>query len=65
MAVYAAAVCLSTAAARVGEPYDRAFLPVVYATMHFSWGAGFLRTCIADGPPIRAALEAIRHAVSR
>jgi hypothetical protein len=26
----------------------------VFAAMHFSWGLGFLRGCLAFGPPLAA-----------
>jgi hypothetical protein len=29
-------------------------LPAVFAMMHFSWGLGFLRGCLAFGPPLAA-----------
>jgi len=33
---------------------DAAGLPVVFAVMHLSWGLGFLRGCLAFGPPLAA-----------
>ena len=56
LAAYGAAVALETVrAARRGEPLaDAASLPAVFATMHFAWGAGFLRGCAVLGIPWRA-----------
>ncbi len=33
---------------------DAAALPAVFATMHVSWGFGFLWGCLKFGPPVRA-----------
>ncbi|MGH3266975.1 MAG: hypothetical protein ACRDNS_33905, partial [Trebonia sp.] len=33
---------------------EPARLAVVWAVMHLSYGAGFLRGCVAYGPPIEA-----------
>jgi glycosyltransferase involved in cell wall biosynthesis len=55
LAGYAAAVlATSAAAARDADPGDAAGLPAVFATMHFSWGAGFLVACATHGPPLKA-----------
>jgi succinoglycan biosynthesis protein ExoA len=40
-------------------PRDAAGVPVVLATMHISWGLGFLTGCVRFGPPVRAALRAV------
>jgi succinoglycan biosynthesis protein ExoA len=56
------ALCLTGESARQalrGHPSEAALLPGVLATMHFSWGAGFLLGCVKFGPPF----EAIRSAV--
>ncbi|HKH40974.1 MAG TPA: glycosyltransferase family 2 protein [Solirubrobacterales bacterium] len=42
-----------------GHRTEAALLPAVLATMHFSWGAGFLLGCVKFGPPV----EAIRSAL--
>ena len=41
-----------------GAGGEARFAPLVLATMHLSWGAGFLAGCAAHGPPV-AALEAL------
>jgi hypothetical protein len=43
-----------TAALRDARPGDAAWLPVVLAAMHVSWGLGFLRGCLRFGPPLAA-----------
>ena len=55
LAAYAAAVALEAVRAARSEPLaDAASLPAVFATMHFAWGAGFLRGCAVLGIPWRA-----------
>jgi succinoglycan biosynthesis protein ExoA len=49
LAAYAAAVLATSA--RAGRPAE---LPLVFATMHFSWGIGFLRACSVLGVPWEA-----------
>jgi hypothetical protein len=44
----------SARAAREHSPSDAVGLPAVFAMMHFSWGLGFLRGCLAFGPPLGA-----------
>jgi glycosyltransferase involved in cell wall biosynthesis len=44
----------SAPTARKDGPAEGAGLAVVFATMHLSWGAGFLRGCAAHGPPFAA-----------
>lgn len=56
---YLVAVGASAATARVEARRDRLALPLVYATMHGSWGAGFLRTCVTEGPPTGAIAAAL------
>ena len=51
VAAYGAAVL---AASVRSSPADAAALPLVFATMHLSWGAGFLRGCATLGVPWRA-----------
>jgi hypothetical protein len=41
------------------DPHDAAGVPVVLATMHLSWGLGFLAGCLRFGPPWRGALHAV------
>jgi hypothetical protein len=51
-----AAAVLGTSArvAREHSVRDAAGLPAVFAAMHFAWGLGFLRGCLAFGPPLAA-----------
>jgi succinoglycan biosynthesis protein ExoA len=52
------------ASARVavrGDRRDAAFLPAVFATMHLSWGFGFLVGCARFGIPLRALTTIIRR----
>jgi succinoglycan biosynthesis protein ExoA len=54
VAAYAAAVLATSARA---APGDTAALALVFATMHFSWGVGFLRGCATLGVPWRAVID--------
>ena len=55
LAAYAVAVLSASAqVARRGSARDTVGLPLVFATMHFSWGTGFLAGCARFGPPLRA-----------
>ena len=57
------ALCLIGEAARQasrGRRTDAALLPAVLATMHFSWGAGFLLGCVKFGPPVDAIKRGAR-----
>jgi succinoglycan biosynthesis protein ExoA len=52
---YLAALALTSV--RVSEPgreRDAAALPVVFAIMHMTWGAGFLVSFVRNGPPLAA-----------
>ncbi len=52
---WAAAVMIASApTARRDGPAEGAGLAAVFATMHLSWGAGFLRGCTSFGPPLAA-----------
>jgi glycosyltransferase involved in cell wall biosynthesis len=53
--IYAAALLAGSARAPDAGPADRAALPLVFATMHGAWGAGFLAGAARFGPPLRAA----------
>jgi glycosyltransferase involved in cell wall biosynthesis len=44
-------IAASVPTARERGPADGAGLAAVFATMHLSWGAGFLRGCTVFGPP--------------
>lgn len=49
------AALLATAASRLRvRARDACWLPVVLATMHLSWGTGFLTGTLRFGPPLRA-----------
>jgi succinoglycan biosynthesis protein ExoA len=58
LAAYAGAVAFATAGARGGSEgtdlRDVASLPCVFATMHLSWGAGFIVGCARFGLPVAA-----------
>jgi GT2 family glycosyltransferase len=60
--LYAAALILESA--RLGREHDRRGdalrLPAVFATMHATWGAGFLAGSARFGPPLAALGRAIR-----
>jgi len=59
LAAYGAAVALEVVRAARDQPLaDAAALPVVFATMHFAWGVGFLRGCAVLGIPWRALSDA-------
>ena len=61
LAAYAAATLATSAAAlRDASPGDVVGLPAVFATMHFSWGLGFLVACAEHGPPTEAIVRAVR-----
>jgi succinoglycan biosynthesis protein ExoA len=56
-ATLAYVIALVAAAARAGEdarPAEVTWLPAVWMTMHFSYGAGFLRGCARSGVPLTA-----------
>jgi succinoglycan biosynthesis protein ExoA len=55
LAAYALALTSAAARNRAGAPVSEvAALPAIWATMHFSYGAGFLRGCARYGPPLAA-----------
>jgi succinoglycan biosynthesis protein ExoA len=56
----------SMRAAREGDAREASTLPAVWATMHLSYGVGFLRGCLRYGPPIESIARLIgRRAQSR
>jgi glycosyltransferase involved in cell wall biosynthesis len=58
LAAYAAVlVAASARASKAASRNDAAALPLVFAIMHASWGAGFIYTSVREGPP----LEALAH----
>jgi succinoglycan biosynthesis protein ExoA len=54
LASYVALTVVTAARAGSDRPADAAALPLVFATMHFCWGLGFLAGCVRFGPPLRA-----------
>lgn len=63
-AVAAYALTLAAVAVVVGfrrRRPDAAGLPLVLATMHTSWGAGFLAGCARFGPPLEALGRLVRR----
>jgi succinoglycan biosynthesis protein ExoA len=55
IAVYGLAVLSASAqVARRGSRRDAVGVPLVFVTMHLSWGMGFLAGCARFGPPLRA-----------
>jgi succinoglycan biosynthesis protein ExoA len=52
-------------AARGERTADVAGVPIVLATMHASWGAGFLAGCLRFGPPTGAIRRLVRRAAER
>jgi hypothetical protein len=54
-ATAAYSVAIGVAAARVAPnrtPRDIGGVAIALATMHLSWGAGFIYGCVRNGPPI-------------
>jgi glycosyltransferase involved in cell wall biosynthesis len=64
LATYAGALAVTAArAAGDGErPADAAALPVIYAVMHFTYGAGLFAGAARDGVPLAAIVSALRRA---
>jgi hypothetical protein len=58
--IYGAALLAGSARASDAGPVDRAALPLVFATMHGAWGAGFLAGAARFGPPLTAASRLFR-----
>ena len=55
VAAWLAAVVAATAEVAMEEgPAEGAGQAAVFATMHLSWGTGFLRGCLSFGPPLAA-----------
>ena len=56
---YVAALGVNSArSASEADPSDAAWLPVVLAIMHLTWGAGFVSGSIRFGPPVEALARA-------
>ncbi|HLH66926.1 MAG TPA: glycosyltransferase family 2 protein [Solirubrobacteraceae bacterium] len=64
-AVYAGALTAAAAAAAIEGGVADAPLPAVWAVMHLSYGAGFLRGCARDGVPASAIRMALVSAALR
>ncbi|MGI9185747.1 MAG: glycosyltransferase [Solirubrobacteraceae bacterium] len=61
--LYAAVVCAESARLGRGEPpRDALGVAVVFVTMHFAWGTGFLVSCVRHGPPWAALGLQLRRA---
>jgi succinoglycan biosynthesis protein ExoA len=50
---------VSASQAAPGRRADALALPLVFATMHISWGLGFLAGSVRWGPPLRALLRVL------
>lgn len=48
-----------------GRERDAAFAPLVLATMHVAWGAGFLAGCATHGPPLLTLATLPQRALAR
>lgn len=48
-------------AAGEGDAGEALTLPVVWATMHISYGIGFMRGCVRFGPPLRSMMRLARR----
>jgi succinoglycan biosynthesis protein ExoA len=61
LGAYAAALVVASLRPGASGPVslvDRAALPLVFVTMHLSWGAGFIVGAARFGPPMRAVVAA-------
>jgi hypothetical protein len=66
LALYAATLLASSARAASGEATtEAAALPAVWATMHLSYGLGFLRGCAEYGVPVAAIGRIARSSLQR
>src|SRR3954454_1760615 len=62
LGAYVAALLAASARAAANEPErvgDAAALPLVFMTMHGSWGAGFVVSTFVNGPPVGALKRAL------
>jgi hypothetical protein len=55
-----ALVFTSVRVAERGRERDAAALPLVFAIMHLTWGAGFLTSFVRNGPPLAALARLAR-----
>jgi succinoglycan biosynthesis protein ExoA len=60
LAVYLAVTIIAAARSGAERLADAAALPLVFATMHFCWGFGYLAGCVRFGPPLRALGRLVR-----
>jgi succinoglycan biosynthesis protein ExoA len=61
LSAYAGALVLtSVRVAERGRERDAASLPLVFAIMHLTWGAGFLASFVRNGPPLAALARLVR-----
>jgi succinoglycan biosynthesis protein ExoA len=60
LASYLALTVLTAGRSGAERLADAAALPLVFATMHLSWGFGFLAGCVRFGPPLRALARLVR-----
>ena len=60
LVLYASALVAASVRAGEGEPADRASMPLIFLTMHASWGAGFLAGAARFGPPFAALRHQLR-----
>jgi glycosyltransferase involved in cell wall biosynthesis len=65
IAAYVAALLATAASRRRAGARDAGSLPLVLATMHLSWGVGFLVGARRFGPPLRALVLLARGAARR
>ena len=66
LALYCAVLGAAAArAAREAEPADAGSLPLVFATMHLSYGFGFLDGCRRFGVPAAAVAAVVRRLAAR
>ena len=62
LATYLLTLLTASARAAASQPdraTDAAALPLVFATMHGSWGAGFVVSSFKNGPPLEAVTQAL------
>lgn len=68
LGAYGAVLAAGTArvaAAPGAHPRDVATVPLVLATMHLSWGVGYMMGCLRFGPPLQALAALARRTTTR